>query len=102
MKVINYILIRILVMVGSLVLIWNGTYYTLSTTIQEHRFGFITEVSRIFRFSLFFSLLLLLFLIKEIYTFNKRGEIKLKKAALFMSLFVTLVVIVLIFLNFQY
>ncbi|NRS90370.1 putative membrane protein [Flavobacterium sp. 7E] len=102
MKTCSYIIYRIAILVSTLIIIWNVTYYTLSTDIQEHRFGFVTEVARIFRFSLIFSLPFLLFLISEIYKFNKRKEFKLRKAAIILTVLVTLLVVTLIYFNLKF
>ena len=64
----------------------------MPSNIQEHRFGFVTEVSRIFKVSLLFSFFFLLVLVIEIYKYNRRKEIKLRKTAVIVSVFVTLLV----------
>jgi hypothetical protein len=99
MKTHKYILIRILTLVIALIIIYNGAYYTLPNYLQEDRFSFISELDRIFELSLIFSIIFLLFLLAEIYIFSKRQQTNLRNVAMIFSLFTTIVVIALFYIN---
>ncbi len=99
MKIHKYILIRITVLLIALIIIYNGAYYTLSEHIQEWRFSFVAELDRIFELSLIFLIMFLLFLLVEIYIFNRRQQTNLRNTAIFFCSFVTILVITLIYIN---
>ncbi|BFM45343.1 hypothetical protein CFS9_39840 [Flavobacterium sp. CFS9] len=99
MKTHKFILIRIATLLVALLIIYNGAYYTLPEYIQEDSFSFIAEIDRIFELSLIFLVLFLLFLLIEIYLFNKRKQANLRSAAMIFSLFVFILVITLFYAN---
>lgn len=95
----KYILIRMLTFVIPLIIIYYGAYYTLPTYIQEDRFSFVGELDRIAELSLIFSIIFLCFLLAEINKFNNRKQTNLRNVAMIFSLFMTIVVIALFYLN---
>lgn len=99
MKTHKFILIRIAIVLGALLIIYNGAYYTLPEYIQQDGFSFIAEIDRIFELSLIFSIVFLLFLLVEIYMFKKRQQTNLRNAAMILSLFITILVIALVYAN---
>jgi hypothetical protein len=99
MKTHKYILSRILTLVIAIIIIYNGAYYTLPKYLQEDRFSFVSELDRIFELSLIFSIIFLLFLLVEIYIFNKREQTNLRSVAMIFSFFTTIVVIALFYIN---
>ncbi|WP_017496458.1 hypothetical protein [Flavobacterium sp. WG21] len=99
MKTHKFILIRIAIVLGALLIIYNGAYYTLPEYIQQDSFSFIAEIDRIFELSLIFSIVFLLFLLVEIYIFKKRQQTNLRNAAMILSLFITILVIALVYAN---
>ncbi|WP_264530286.1 hypothetical protein [Flavobacterium sp. N502540] len=99
MKTHKFILIRIAIVVGALLIIYNGAYYTLPEYIQQDSFSFIAEIDRIFELSLIFSIVFLLFLLVEIYIFKKQQQTNLRNAAMILSLFITILVIALVYAN---
>jgi hypothetical protein len=99
MKTHKFIFIRIAIVLVALLIIYNGAYYTLPEYIQQDSFSFIAEIDRVFELSLIFSILFLLFLLAEIYLFNNRQQTNLRNAAMFLSLFITILVIALFYAN---
>ena len=81
------------------IIIYNGAYYTLTEHLQEDRFSFVSELDRFLELSLIFSIIFLLFLLFEIFIFNKRQQSNLRNAAIIFCSFVTLSVISLIYAN---
>jgi hypothetical protein len=99
MKIRKFILIRIAIVLIALIIIYNGAYYTLSEYLQQDRFSFVAELDRIFELSLIFLIIFLLFLLAEIYLFNKRQQTNLRNTAMIFSLFVAILVLALLYAN---
>ena len=99
MRIYKFILIRIAIVLIVLLIIYSGAYYILPEYLQEDRFSFVAEIDRILELSLIFSSVFLLFLLAEIYQFNKRQQYNLRNAAMIFSLFITILVIALFYAN---
>ncbi len=80
-----------------LLMIYNGTHYTLPEYLKEDSFSFIAEIDRILELSLIFSVLFLLFLLAEIYILNKRKQTDLRNSAIILSLSIAILVIALFY-----
>lgn len=102
MKILQYILLRFLFFTIPITSFYYGAYYTLPKYIQEDGFCFMSEIDRFFELSLIFSVIFLTFLCWEIYKFNNRKEINLKNTALVFSIFITIIVLVLVYLNLSF
>lgn len=97
MKISKYLLIRIITLIIGFIVIWNIAYYTLPKYIQEDDFVIVAELDRIFSLNLYFSIIFLIFILIEIYLFNKRKQTKLKNQATILSIFLTVLIVVLIY-----
>jgi len=95
MKVIIYLGTRLTIFTIGIILLYYGAYYTLPKYIREDGFGFIVEIDRFFTLSSAFSLLFLIYLLIEIKKFKKFRDIKLKNAAIGLSVFTFIITTIL-------
>lgn len=98
MKISRYLSIRILMLIIGFISIWNFSYFTLPKYIREDGYGFVAELDRIFSINLIFVILFLLFTLIEVYKFNKRNQNELRKESLFFSVFLSIIVVLSIYL----
>jgi hypothetical protein len=101
-KIIKYILLRILFFTVPILIFYFGAYYTLPKHIQEDGFCFMAEIDRFLEVSLIFSIIFLIYLCFEAFKFNNRKQVNLRNVALILSMFVISVVVFLIYSNFKY
>lgn len=95
MKVTVYIGTRLMIFIFGIICILYGTNYTFPRYIREDGYGGIPVLYRVFEFSRIFSIAFLVYTFSEINKKSKIGDMKLRNAAICLSVIFLIVTITL-------